>query len=977
MKILSTIALGVFALLTLNAQKSIHQEQLEYYNSLGNATADYYEANTQAASMPPKEKSNCNLNKVTYGWHPYWIGNAYQNYDWDLLSHFSFFSYEVDAATGNANSTHGWSTSAAVDAALASGNTKVTLCATLFSGHNTFFGSATAQQTFITNIINLVQSRGAHGVQIDFEGLPSGQRTNFANFMVDLCTQMHSAIPGSEVSTVLYAVDWNNVFDFSIMEPHVDHYIIMGYAYYYQGSSNTGPCDPLYHFGSSYNYSLSRSTSYYLDLGCPREKYILGLPYYGYEWPTTSLSIPSATTGSGSARTYAVVKNNSSGNYSAANYQYDQDSYTDMWSFNNGQNRNTMITLEDGFRKRLEFAELAGIGGMGIWALGYDDGYSQLWDAMREYMTDCHQDSCTGQIHDFGGPYKNYYNDEDYTFTIDPPGATSLTFDFTEFDVELNYDYLYIYDGSDDSAPQIPGSPFTGTVSPGTITSSTGAMTFKFTSDGATTSPGFIANWTCTQDNTPPTTNVTTSGQWETADFQANFTDSDNDAVAAGFYHVYDNGGTENRSNTNLGWVHEEFQNTTLNTDWTNHTGTWTPSAGVLNQTDEAESNTNLSINVNQIGTEAYLYHWTGSISGSGTNRRAGMHIYCDDPTQTNRGNSYLVYWRADNNKCQIYKCAGNSINIETDDAVTVNAGQNYDFKIWYDPTTGVIKAYLDDMLVSQWTDSSPLTTANSISLRTGNCIGTYDDLMVYRSRGASETITIGNANAAIRYQNPSPNIPSGFISSINVDESDNWSTVATQFVDVDWTAPDSVDVFDGTSADIDVFSDATTISGNWDFAVDPHSGVISYDYAVGTAPYFDDIVSWTNTTSGTSFTETGLNLINGQTYYVSVKSNNSAGLTSPTTVSNGQELNLISSINEDVTGVKVYPNPATDFLTIDGAIQGGELKILDASGRVVFSNYPQSNSSTLSLDGFASGQYMLLLNKQGHESKVWFNISR
>lgn len=184
-------------------QYSVMKEQLEYYNSLGNADANYYEQNTVAATKPLREKSTCNLNKVVYGWHPYWVGNVYQNYDWDLLSHMSFFSYEVDAATGNAVSTHGWSTSAAVTAAIASGNTKVTLCVTLFSNHNTFFASSTAQQTLITNLINLIQSRGAHGVNIDFEGLPSGQKTNFANFMVNLANQMHAAIPGSDVSTVL------------------------------------------------------------------------------------------------------------------------------------------------------------------------------------------------------------------------------------------------------------------------------------------------------------------------------------------------------------------------------------------------------------------------------------------------------------------------------------------------------------------------------------------------------------------------------------------------------------------------------------------------------------------------------------------------------------------------------------------------------------------------------------------------------
>ena len=165
--------------------KSIHQEELEKYNSLGHADAAYYEAipNGELLTSP---KMNCNLEKVVYGWHPYWVGTAYQNYQWDLLSHFSFFSYEVDASTGNALSTHGWSTSAAVDAALASGNTKVTLCVTLFSGHTTFFSSPTAAQTLITNLINLVQSRSAHGVNIDFEGIPSSQTSNFANFMVDL-----------------------------------------------------------------------------------------------------------------------------------------------------------------------------------------------------------------------------------------------------------------------------------------------------------------------------------------------------------------------------------------------------------------------------------------------------------------------------------------------------------------------------------------------------------------------------------------------------------------------------------------------------------------------------------------------------------------------------------------------------------------------------------------------------------------------
>ena len=258
--------------------QGIHQQELDYYNSLGHDSASYYES--LPITKKHQEKTVCSLNKMVYGWHPYWIGNEYQNYQWDLLSHLSFFSYEVDYLTGNAVSTHGWSTSAAVNTALSTGSTKVTLCVTLFANHASFLGNSTARQTLISNLINLISSRGAHGVNIDFEGLPSSQATAFANFMVDLSNQMHSAIPGSEVSTVLYSVDWNSVFNFSIMEPEVDYYIIMGYDYYYSGSTTAGPNDPLYQFGTSYNYTLSRSLTDYLKAGCPKNKLIFFNSFY-------------------------------------------------------------------------------------------------------------------------------------------------------------------------------------------------------------------------------------------------------------------------------------------------------------------------------------------------------------------------------------------------------------------------------------------------------------------------------------------------------------------------------------------------------------------------------------------------------------------------------------------------------------------------------------------------------------------------
>ena len=477
--------------------KSIHEQQSNYYSSLGELTDAQYDKLNGYQKMPTSstKRSNCPLDKIVFGWHPYWVGSAYNNYDWDLLTDLSFFSYEVDAATGNANSTHNWASSPVIDIAKSNG-VRVNLCVTLFSNHATFFNSSTAQQTLISNLITMIQSRGANGVNIDFEGLPSSYKTNFTNFMINLSNQMHTAIPGSQVSTVLYAVDWNNVFDVATLSQYVDLFIIMGYDYYWTNSSNAGPNDPLYHFiANSYQYSLSRSVTDYLSKGLPPQQLVLGLPYYGREWPVNSNIIPATTAGSGSARTYKVIKNNSSGNY--ANRQMHSASKTPYYAFNDGTTWRQCFGMdEQSLSERLDLILLRDIAGMGIWALGYDDGYTELWDVIEEKMTVCRTTPCIDTLHDMGGGLRNYYNKEDYIYTLNPQnGAYPLSINFTAFDIELNYDYLKLYDGLDTSAPLI--GIYTGTNSPAAFTANSGALTLWFDADNATTSPGWELIYNC------------------------------------------------------------------------------------------------------------------------------------------------------------------------------------------------------------------------------------------------------------------------------------------------------------------------------------------------------------------------------------------------------------------------------------------------------------------------------------------------
>lgn len=112
-----------------------------------------------------------------------------------------------------------------------------------------------------------------------------------------------------------------------------------------------------------------------------------------------------------------------------------------------------------------------------------------------EPTNDVVTNACEGIFTDSGGEFGLYRKNEDYTFTIAPVNATSVSLTFSEFDIENNYDFMYIYDGSSTAAPLL--GTYTSTNIPPLTTSTGNSLTIRFTSDIATQNPGWRATWTC------------------------------------------------------------------------------------------------------------------------------------------------------------------------------------------------------------------------------------------------------------------------------------------------------------------------------------------------------------------------------------------------------------------------------------------------------------------------------------------------
>jgi len=101
---------------------------------------------------------------------------------------------------------------------------------------------------------------------------------------------------------------------------------------------------------------------------------------------------------------------------------------------------------------------------------------------------------------------------------------------FTSFNTELNYDYLKIYNGTDVSATLIGN--YHGTTGPGIVTASnaSGALTFKFTSDGSVVKTGWEAILGCFSLTDPPVADFIASVTTSPVNSTVTFTDQSSNA---------------------------------------------------------------------------------------------------------------------------------------------------------------------------------------------------------------------------------------------------------------------------------------------------------------------------------------------------------------------------------------------------------------------------------------------------------------
>lgn len=133
------------------------------------------------------------------------------------------------------------------------------------------------RQTLVQEIANAVKTYNLDGVNVDIEGMNENDRANY----IDFIRILRGKIPSNKTISVAVAANpyetskgWHGSYDYGALAGYCDYIIVMAYDEHYEGSV-PGPVA-----SSSF---VERSIQYALK-NVPKDKILLGIPFYGRYW---------------------------------------------------------------------------------------------------------------------------------------------------------------------------------------------------------------------------------------------------------------------------------------------------------------------------------------------------------------------------------------------------------------------------------------------------------------------------------------------------------------------------------------------------------------------------------------------------------------------------------------------------------------------------------------------------------------------
>ena len=263
------------------------------------------------------------------------------------------------------------------------------------AGSQTGFQGATTNAnrgTFITNLVNLMTSRGYDGIDVDWEPLNPTDAQQFTNFINGLRLTMNSVstqslltaaiasppTPASLIAAVQSKFDQINLMTYDLSGPYP------GWVTWF----NAPIYDGGYRFPSTGGLVPSGDgmVSSVVAAGVPAGKLGIGIAFYGWIWTggggtsTGGASLPRQTWTTAPGTTQQSYNNIMSTYYQPSRYRWDTNAQAAYLTIDNaGSNTDQFISYDDErtCQSKVSYARNNHLGGVMIWELAQDHKANQ------------------------------------------------------------------------------------------------------------------------------------------------------------------------------------------------------------------------------------------------------------------------------------------------------------------------------------------------------------------------------------------------------------------------------------------------------------------------------------------------------------------------------------------------------------------------------------------------------------------------
>lgn len=247
-----------------------------------------------------------------------------------------------------------------------------------------------AHDNLIKEIDSILLSYPISGINIDIEyggKITAELRDNFAAMIEKIDQHLDNKYDQVTLSIDMYASASNNkqIWDVPRISKSVDYIVVMAYDFHRRGSSQAGPVAPLFGGKDKWDTDIHHHLREFLRY-VPREKLLLGIPFYGYGWQTDS-RLPQANSypESGFTATYSFVQDLLQNEEYNAQTGWDENALCPYLSYEK-EDKTYMIYYEDitSINYKLEYVRQLDLAGIAIWALGYEGEQRDLWEVVKK-----------------------------------------------------------------------------------------------------------------------------------------------------------------------------------------------------------------------------------------------------------------------------------------------------------------------------------------------------------------------------------------------------------------------------------------------------------------------------------------------------------------------------------------------------------------------------------------------------------------